>query len=350
MTRALALFSGGLDSLLACRVIAAQGISVQAVKFVTPFFGYELLAKEQEYARMVRERYGIEVVLRDVSEAFFTMLRNPAHGYGKNFNPCVDCKILLLKEAKRLLPEFSASFLITGEVLGQRPMSQRRDTLRVIERDSGCTGILLRPLCAKTQEPTLAEREGLVDRERLLAFNGRGRQPQIQLAKSFGITDYPPPAGGCVLTEREQAKRIAWYYARYPKVRLNDIRRLLFGRHFQLPHGGWLVLGRDEAENARLEALHDPADFLVYMPEWFGPMGVLHAAGHADDFAAAAGLVVRFGKKMTGASARAEVLFTSGEEERRLLAEPLADEIFQGWSLAHASEGPASETTVGRPE
>ena len=333
MTRALALFSGGLDSLLACRVIAAQGISVQAVKFVTPFFGYELLAKEQEYARMVRDSYGIEVVLRDVSEAFFAMLRNPAHGYGKNFNPCVDCKILLLREAKRLMEEFSASFLITGEIIGQRPMSQRRDTLRVIERDSGCTGILLRPLCAKILEPTLAEREGLVDRELLLDFNGRGRQPQIQLAAKFGISSYPSPAGGCVLTEREQAKRIAWYYARYPQVRLNDIRLLLFGRHFHLPHGGWFVLGRDEAENRRLEALHDPGDFLVHMPERPGPMGVLHGAVHPDDLAAAAGLVVRFGKKISDESTAATVLFAAGGEEHRLVAEPLADELFQEWAL-----------------
>ncbi|HEX9714937.1 MAG TPA: thiamine biosynthesis protein [Desulfurivibrionaceae bacterium] len=333
MTRALALFSGGLDSILACRVMAAQGIAVQAVKFVTPFFGYELLAKEQEYARMVKESYGIEVVLRDVSESYFAMLRNPPHGYGKNFNPCIDCKILLFREARRLMEEFSASFLITGEVLGQRPMSQRRDTLRVIERDSGCTDILLRPLCAKTQAPTCVEREGLVDRELLLDFNGRGRQPQIQLAEQFGIRDYPRPAGGCVLTEKDQAKRIAWYYARYPKVRLNDIRLLLFGRHFQLPHGGWLVLGRDEAENARLEALHDPGDFLVHMPERSGPMGILHGAGHADDFAAAAGLVVRFGKKMAGAAAEATVLFAAGDEERSLAAAPLADQLFREWAL-----------------
>jgi len=333
MTCALALFSGGLDSILACRVVAAQGIAVQAVKFVTPFFGYELLAREQEYARLVRDNYGIEVVLREVSEPYFAMLRNPAHGYGKNFNPCIDCKILMLKEAKRLMPEFSASFLITGEVIGQRPMSQRRDTLRVIERDSGCDGILLRPLCAKTQAPTLAEREGLVDRELLLDFNGRGRQPQIQLAERFGVKDYPRPAGGCVLAEPDQARRIAWYYARYPKVRLNDIRLLLFGRHFQLPHGGWLVLGRDEAENGRIEALCAPGDFLAHMPQRSGPMGVLHGADHPDDFAAAAGLVVRFGKKITEASAAATVLFASGEQECSLVAEPLADEFFQGWAL-----------------
>jgi hypothetical protein len=173
----------------------------------------------------------------------------------------------------------------------------------------------------------------LVDRELLLDFNGRGRQPQIQLAEQFGIKDYPRPAGGCVLTEKDQAKRIAWYYARYPKVRLNDIRLLLFGRHFQLPHGGWLVLGRDEAENARLEALHDPGDFLVHMPERSGPMGVLHGAGHADDFAAAAGLVVRFGKKMAGAAAEATVLFAAGDEERTLAAAPLADQLFREWAL-----------------
>lgn len=333
MTCALALFSGGLDSILACRVVAGQGITVQAVKFVTPFFGYDLLANEQEYARKVKESYGIDVVLRNVSESYFAMLRNPPHGYGKNFNPCIDCKILLLREAKRLMAEFSASFLITGEVIGQRPMSQRRDTLRVIERDSGCTGILLRPLCAKKQEPTLAEIEGLVDRELLLDFNGRGRQPQIRLAERFGISDYPGPAGGCVLTEPEQAKRIAWYYGRYPEVRLNDVRMLLFGRHFQLPHGGWFVLGRDEAENSRLESLRDPADYLVHMPERSGPMGVLHDTKHPDDFAAAAGLVVRFGKRIDGEAARATVLFAAGTEEFNLKAGPLVDQAFQGWSL-----------------
>lgn len=331
--RALALFSGGLDSILACRLMAAQGVKVQAVRFVTPFFGYELLAREKEYARITWENFGIEVVLRDVSKAYFTMLRNPPHGYGKNFNPCVDCKIFLLAEARKLMPEFSASFLITGEVIGQRPMSQRRDTLRLIERDSGCADILLRPLCAKNLEPTYAEREGLVDRELLLAFNGRGRQPQIKLAEQFGIRDYPSPAGGCVLTEPTQAKRIAWYYARYPEVRLNDIRLLLFGRHFQLPHGGWLVLGRDEAENKRLEALRDPGDFLAHMPERPGPMGVLHGTRHPDDLGAAAGLVVRFGKKMADASSVATVLFASGEEELSLEARPMADESFKEWSL-----------------
>ena len=163
-TTALALFSGGLDSTLACRLVAKQGIKVVAVKFVTPFFGYELLQKQNEYAQKIKRTSDIDVILKDITLPYLELLKKPAHGFGKNFNPCIDCKIFLLSEAKKMMPEIGASFLVTGEVVGQRPMSQRRDALRVIERDSNCEGILVRPLCAKNLEPTHAELKGLIDR------------------------------------------------------------------------------------------------------------------------------------------------------------------------------------------
>lgn len=331
MTVALALFSGGLDSILSCRVMAAQGIRVQAVRFVTPFFGHGLLAQEEEYVARVRQSFGIDVVLCDVSQPYFEMLRNPAHGYGKNFNPCIDCKILLLREAKKLMGKYSASFLISGEVLGQRPMSQRQDTLRLIARESGCAGLILRPLCAQSQEPTMAEESGLVDRSQLLDFRGRSRQPQMELAARFGISGYPSPAGGCVLTEPVQGRRLAWYFDRHREIRANDIQLLLVGRQFQLPGGGWLVLGRDQPENERLAALHEERGFLLRMEERPGPVGILRYASSGEDLAAAAGLVVRFGKKVKEGPAGARVLFQSGEERRVILAEPLADQLFQGW-------------------
>ena len=151
---ALALYSGGLDSTLACRVVAAQGIKVVAVKFVTPFFGYELLLNKENYIRTIKEKFGIDVLLMDATIPYLELLKKPAHGFGRYFNPCMDCKIFLFSEAKKMMPEIGASFLVTGEVIGQRPMSQRRDALRVIERDSGCGGLLVRPLCAKNLEPT----------------------------------------------------------------------------------------------------------------------------------------------------------------------------------------------------
>jgi tRNA U34 2-thiouridine synthase MnmA/TrmU len=331
MTTALALFSGGLDSILACRLVASQGLRVVAVRCVTPFFGYDLLAEEEAYRAKMRELYGIEVVLRDVSEPYLTMLRHPPHGYGKNFNPCVDCKILLMRTARETMAEYGAELLISGEVLGQRPMSQRLDTLRVVERDSGCEGLLVRPLCAKGLAPTRAELAGLIDRERLLAFRGRGRQPQMELAARFGITDYPSPAGGCVLTDPIQAQRIASFYAEHDPVTVADIRLLMVGRHFRLPHGAWLAMGRREAENDRLAERALPTDWVLVLADRPGPTGVLRFAGHPDDVAAAAGLMARYGKKGEGGGAPLRVLLSRGEERREILAISLGEEVYEAW-------------------
>lgn len=328
---ALALFSGGLDSILACRLVAAQGIRVQALRFISPFFGYELLAREEAYCHQMREKYGIDVVLHDISEPYLAMLHQPAYGYGKNFNPCVDCKILLLSEARRLMPRYGASFLITGEVLGQRPMSQRRDTLHVIERDSGCRDILVRPLCAKKLPPTEIERAGLVDRKGLLDFWGRGRSRQIALAKEFGIDDYPPPAGGCALTDPNIAGRIKFACESFPQVTPSDMVLIQTGRQFLLPGGGWLALGRKQDENERLEQLCRPGDALFRMVNRPGPIAVLRQGGGKGDILAAAGLVVRYGKRIAGESAEADVLVVAHGEESVVRVPPLAEASFDEW-------------------
>jgi len=338
-TTALALFSGGLDSILACRVIMAQGIRVRAIKFVTPFFGYELLAREQEHMAEIHDRYGIDVHLRDISKPYIKLLHDPPHGFGKNFNPCIDCKILLCAEARRLMPELNASFIISGEVIGQRPMSQRKDTLRVIERDSGCDGILLRPLCAKSQRPTRPEEEGLVDRERLYDLYGRGRHGQIALAAGFGITDYPAPAGGCVLTDPIKSKQIARYYQEEQEIRIQDLRLLLVGRQIKLPHGGWLVLGRDQEENDRLLAERTPGDLQLKLRDRPGPAALLRHGSHPEDRRLAAAIVARYSKKgPDGPMGGAVLLFAATGEEfpadgtaETLQVEPLADEIFRPW-------------------
>ena len=199
--RALSLFSGGLDSICATRLVMEQDIEVLAVKFVTPFFGYDILRDEETYKQETKEKYGIDVRVVDISDDYLKLLRQPSHGFGKYFNPCVDCKIFMLSRARTMMKDLGADFLITGEVLGQRPMSQRRDTLNVIERDSGNKTVLLRPLSAKLMNETEAEKTGLIDRQQLLDFSGRGRSRQIALAKSFGITDFPAPAGGCILAD-----------------------------------------------------------------------------------------------------------------------------------------------------
>jgi tRNA-uridine 2-sulfurtransferase len=331
---ALGLFSGGLDSILACRVVATQGIEVRAIRFVSPFFGYEILQDPEKYRRDIQCKYGIDVLVEDISSQYLNILRNPAHGFGKNFNPCIDCKIFMFSRAREMMTELGASFLISGEVLGQRPMSQRRDTLNVIARDSGNRPILLRPLSAKLLKETEAERAGLVDRERLLDFSGRGRSRQIALAREFGITDFPAPAGGCTLADPILSRRIARMYAgdyalQPEEITCLDIQLLLIGRQFQLPGGGWLILGRDEHENIKLANMYQESDALLSMETRPGPTAILRRATSLpddklnEDLQGAASLVVRYGKKMPNGPRAAEVdVFFKGEK-KVLLTEPV---------------------------
>jgi hypothetical protein len=318
---------------------------VVALKFVTPFFDHDLLLRQVEYAADMRRKYGLDVEVIDISAGYLRLLENPAHGFGKHFNPCIDCKILMLTRARELMPSYGASFLVTGEVLGQRPMSQRRDTLRVIERDSGCEGLLLRSLCAKLMAPTRAELEGLVDRERLYGFSGRGRRQQKLLAARLGITEYPTPAGGCMLTDPNLAVRIKHFYHGLfsfgERRAVDDVRLLTIGRQFKLDDDTWFILGRDERENSRLEALRGPDDWLVRMATRPGPLGLLrHAreriAGSNREAAVVrqlAGLVVRHGKKVAIGSPEAEVLIDKGTVCEQGVFAPLTDGQFASWRI-----------------
>jgi len=295
-TRAIALFSGGLDSLLACRLLANQGIDVLAVKFISPFFGYELLA-DPDHCRMVKEKYSINLMLQDISEEYMLMLKNPAHGYGKHFNPCLDCKIFMMTRAREMMAEVGASFLVSGEVVGQRPMSQRRDAMRVVERDSGCDGILLRPLCAQRLNETKPEIDGLVDRSQLAGLSGRGRAGQIEMAASFGIADYPTPAGGCILTDPIVGERIKKFYNTHDHITIADMRLLMLGRQFSLPDGSWLVIGRKASENTILEGMAEPNDICLMLKDRPGPTALLRHLQSRSDLESAAGLVARYAKK-----------------------------------------------------
>lgn len=342
---ALALFSGGLDSLLASKLVASLGVRVIAVKFVTPFFDYELLEDQDAYKKEVMEKYGIEVVLQDLSNNYLDLLHNPSHGFGKNFNPCIDCKILMFTRAKMMMAEYGASFMITGEVIGQRPMSQRRDTLRVIERDSDNDGLLLRPLSAKLMDPTVAETEGWVDRDKLLNFSGRGRSRQIQLAKEYGIVDFPTPAGGCILADPILSTRIERIYRgefviQAEEITITDIRLLLLGRQFLLPDGFWLILGRNEKENIKIEAFAEEDDILFHMPDRPGPTALLRYGGKSieafessdETLKRVASLVVRYGKKVADAP-KAEVLISGFDKSCQIRAHSVSEKLRQEWMV-----------------
>lgn len=331
MTKAIALFSGGLDSILACRVVQGQAIEVTAIRFVSPFFNYDLLLNSS-YQIEIKEKYGIDVMLLDISEEYLVLLRSPSHGYGKHFNPCLDCKIFMINKARELMGQLGASFLISGEVLGQRPMSQRRDALRVVERDSGCDGILLRPLCAKHLKPTIPELEGVLDRSKLCDFSGRGRSQQIALAKEMGIADYPTPSGGCVLTDVNVSGRIKRYYGENETIRVADMRLLTLGRHFVLPGGAWLAMGRDEAENVKVLALAEPDDTTLKLVDRPGPAALIRNLREVSDLAIAAGLVARYGKKGADGQPMTGQVECQGQSGSMLIEGiPPEDSLSHGW-------------------
>lgn len=270
---ALALFSGGLDSILAARLVQEQGIDVLGLHFVSPFFG------KPEKLEHWQKTYGLRLQSVDVSDDFARMLfERPKYGFGSVLNPCVDCKILMLRRARAIMEEVGACCVISGEVLGQRPMSQRRDALNAISRDSGLRGKLLRPLCAKHMDATEAELSGIVKRDLLENLAGRGRKGQMALASRFGISEIPTPAGGCLLTEKENA-RSYWPILRHaPAARASDFRLANTGRQYwHIEEGGgayWLIIGRKQADNDAILALADSRDLLFKTRDFPGPVAL----------------------------------------------------------------------------
>lgn len=256
--KAVILLSGGLDSTLAARMIADQGIELYAIHFTSPFCTCDRAANRngagcRSQARIVADRMGIPIKTVSKGEEYLDIVRSPRHGRGKGMNPCIDCRIFALRRAREYMEEIGASFLVTGEVIGQRPMSQRDDAMRIIEKHSGCGGIVLRPLCALHLPPTLPEREGWVDREKLLSISGRSRKEQMRLAEEWAIGDYPCPAGGCLLTDRTFSVKVRDLVENDPGFGMTDVHLLKFGRHFRVGPVK-AVVGKSEEENRRLEA------------------------------------------------------------------------------------------------
>jgi len=266
--KGIGLLSGGLDSLLAVKVLQQQGLDLEGIIFRTPFFGPK---DAVDYEAMLQ----VPIAIVDIGEIHLEMLKQPIYGYGSQMNPCIDCHALMLKQAGRTMESEGADFLFTGEVLGQRPMSQRRDSLRSVEKLSGYPGRVLRPLSAKLLPPTAVELEGLVDRSRLLDIHGRSRKRQTALAEQFGIHEYPQPGGGCVLTKQGFVNKLRTLFQRYPQAGVREAQMLGCGRFFQLPSGHVLLVGRDHGDNEKLERLADQRDYLLQVEHYPGPRGLL---------------------------------------------------------------------------
>jgi hypothetical protein len=269
---AVALFSGGLDSLLAIRLIEAQGLKVKCLHFTSPFFG------KAPQAPYWQDRFGLDIDTVDVGDGMARLLaQGPAYGFGRALNPCVDCKILMLREAKARMQNYGARCIISGEVLGQRPMSQRRDTLHVILRDAGVKDLLVRPLSARLLPESAAELCGLIDREQLCGIWGRGRKEQLALAARFALPEIPPPAGGCRLTERENARRYWPVLVHAPSPDAAEFRLADCGRQFWSDAGEgpyWLCVGRQQSDNEQLMRNAFPGDALFKLTAFPGPLAV----------------------------------------------------------------------------
>jgi len=303
--KAVSLISGGLDSLLSTKVIMEQGIHVEGINFFTGFCveGHTHAIRKKDKAKpkrnnalWVAEQLGIKLHIIDVIEEYKDVLLNPKHGYGQNMNPCLDCKGFMVKKALQWIEENDFDFIITGEVIGQRPMSQRKETMPVIARESGAGDRLVRPLCAQHLPATLPEREGWLDREKLLDFSGRTRKPQFALAEEFGFEDYATPAGGCCfLTDKSYSKKLVdlWEYRGNREYELDDIMLLKVGRHIRPNKKFKIIVSREEGENKFMDGYKKQFTHL-YISSHPGPLALIEGEIDTDELKLAGEIVARY--------------------------------------------------------
>ncbi|MDI6797405.1 MAG: tRNA 4-thiouridine(8) synthase ThiI [Desulfatibacillaceae bacterium] len=305
--RALGLCSGGLDSILSALLLKKQGIAVTWISFETPFFS-------TDKAKQASALTGIPLIVREITDTYMEMLKNPRMGYGKNMNPCPDCHTLMFNLAGQIADEQGFDFLFSGEVLGQRPMSQNLSALNYVAKNSGYRDKILRPLSAKKLAPTQPEIQGLVDREGLMDFSGRSRKPQMALAKEMGIEQYPTPAGGCLLTDEGFGRRLKDLLAHegYSPVTRRDLVLLKHGRHFRINPATKVIAGRNKAENASLAALADPAFDSIVRPAAPGPVVFVPNKGDLDGIQTAAAIFAAYSKAPQGESLAVTVLTPQG--------------------------------------
>jgi tRNA-specific 2-thiouridylase len=310
--KALSVFSGGLDSMLAAALVRAQNVEVQALFFETPFFSCGKAKRSADHLHLP-----IKVI--DITERHLKVVQSPRHGYGANMNPCIDCHSLMFRIAGEMLEEEGASFVISGEVLGQRPMSQNKGALDLVARESGLGSLLLRPLSAKHLAPSEPETEGWVKRNLLLDLKGRSRKPQMELAAKLNIHEYPSPAGGCLLTEKAFSRRLQHLLSLFPSPEIYQIELLKLGRHFRLGQGTKLVVGRNKEENQRLFSLAAKKAVILKPISVPGPTAVLSGLVTSSEIELALEITAAYSDSEGKASVE---MVICGEKEERLSIAP----------------------------
>ncbi len=333
--KAIALLSGGLDSRLAVKMMLEQGIEVEALNFVTIFCTCTSRSSCKSEARKAAQEYGIPLKVLNATQQILEAVKKPRHGFGRGLNPCLDCRISMFRRAGDYMRESGADFIVTGEVLGERPMSQRPAAMRIIERDSGLEGLIVRPLSAHLFEPSLPEREGWVDRERMMAICGRSRKPQMQLATELGVGDYPCPAGGCLLCDKDFARRLQRLLDEEEKPAIADIKSLRLGRLFYSSEGHRILIPRNEQETKSLTILAQPGDIQMNAADHMGPTTIIKGINPGrSTLEEAAALTARYGQgrdeqmvaigySVTGTDEREQETINASPGEGRRLAEKL---------------------------
>jgi tRNA U34 2-thiouridine synthase MnmA/TrmU len=331
--RAIALLSGGLDSTLAISLLLDMGVEVEAVNFTTIFCNCSSERKREgcgSEARRVSQTLGVKLSVFGVANEYLDIIKNPKHGWGSSMNPCIDCRIYMFRRAKEYMEKTGADFIVTGEVLGQRPMSQHLRAMKIIEQESGLEGLIVRPLCAKLLAPSKPEKEGLIDREKLLALKGRSRKPQIQLAAEKGITDYACPAGGCLLADKIFGRKLRELLRHQPDAGFSEVRLLKYGRHFRLADGSKIIVGRDQQENDTLERL-GRAHAKLQVIDGLGPVTLAPPDISDEMKLLAASITARYSQGNTRSSIMIRC-WRDGQEELLEIA-PVDDTQLSAWRV-----------------
>ncbi len=329
--KAVALISSGLDSLLAAKIVKDLDIDVQGVHF---FFQFDSINKEDR-EREIEKTAGplnIPVSIVDISEDFLDILINPEHGYGSQINPCIDCRLHMLHKAQKMMMQIGAQFIVTGEIVGQRPMTQNKPTLFHIDKASGLKGRILRPLSAKLLPPTLPEEKGWIDRNKLYGLSGRSRKPQLAMAEELGISHYSQPGVGCILTDPGYAKRVKSLFSHKQKkeITVEELKLLRFGRHFWPKDNLQVIVGRDEKDNLSLEAFQS-GRWVFYPLDHQGPLVLAVGIKYESEIKLIAGITARYSSGNKSSPLR--IKYKGNGKEGTILGTPIPDSELEKWRV-----------------